>query len=1050
MRFLVVSTILVIIIFSANLYSQPTFSGPIDVESIGATTIFAKDLDNDGDIDIAAFEGGRHNGGAKSFAWFENTGNNSNWPKHPFHSTISPGPFTGDSEPVDLNNDGFMDFVLTVDQHNTTGNSFVYWWENPMGSGGLATDDWIPHIVAQNMTNCFHMQGLDVVDMDGDGKLDIVARNLGTSAVRIYFQNTLDNWTERVIPTRRREGQKVADLDRDGRPDIILNGFWLAAPPNPRTGTFLEFDIESDYYLQTNAGLNNSVKIDVADLDGDGIDDVLFSVAEGSPLRLAWFKCPNNPRTQPWVETIIENNFEDCHQAILTDLDLDGDLDIAGGFAFNSNGVKNWYNDDGLGGSWTSQIVDGSGHMYSEVVADIDNDGDMDLIGPKKYTGIVRIYINELSANNSGPITPPSQLNISSNDSLVLKLDWLDNSNNETGFEIWRAENGGTSALYTSVGVGVTTFTDNNTNFSTTYSYEVRGKNTTNNSSFTNAVSYTTKADPATGPVSSPGALSISSPDSLALVLNWTDNSSNETGFEVWRAENGGAFAPLATTAPNTTTYTDQSTVYATTYSYQVRGVNSTNQSVFTNQVSFTTKAGPDVNSGLLAYWKMDNATGTVASEAFNQFPGTLNSGVTWNTDGQYDGAAEFNGTTGRMNVGLVDVNPNALTISFWMKADDFDQVEGRFISKASGVNGSEHFWMVSTINSTRLRFRLQTTNGGTTTLVSPSVLVTNTWYMVTATYDQNMMKIYLDCNLVASVAKQGAIVNNSTISACIGNQPVGTGERPFDGLIDEMRIYDRALDANDVCDLMNYQPQQLTLLNIKVWLEGAYDSSTGDMSATTLQQMGLLPGQTPSNQIFVATPAGQPYNVSPWNYQGTEGSDWANNDYTASDMDWVLVAIRSTPAKSDELFRGVGMLQTDGQIKMVTPVTLAPTTVDNSYLYVAHRNHISVVSPTPVSLDPDGRTLSYDFTLQNSWTPSTGFGQKEITTGVWGMYTGDMQKMPGNSSDINSSDKQLWSVKNGTFGQYASEDLNMDNDISALDNVLWSYNNGIFSFVED
>jgi len=43
-----------------------------------------------------------------------------------------------------------------------------------------------------------------------------------------------------------------------------------------------------------------------------------------------------------------------------------------------------------------------------------------------------------------------------------------------------------------------------------------------------------------------------------------------------------------------------------------------------------------------------------------------------------------------------------------------------------------------------------------------------------------------------------------------------------------------------------------------------------------------------------------------------------------------------------------------------------------------------------------------------------------------------------------------LWSLTNGLFGSYASEDLNMDNDISALDNVLWSYNNGIFSFVED
>ncbi len=1040
----------ILVVMTIEGYSQPSFSPPIDIETIGATTVFAADLDKDGDIDIAAFEGGRHNGGAKVFAWYENTGNNSNWTKHPFHSTISPGPFTGDSEPVDLNNDGFMDFVLTVDKHSATGDNYVYWWENPLGSGGQATDDWIPHIVAQGMTNCYHMQGLDIADMDGDGKLDIVARNLGTSAVRIYFQNTLDNWTERVIPVRRREGQKVADLDRDGFPDIIFNGFWLAAPTNPRTGTYQEFDIESDYYLQTNAGLNNSVKIDVADLDLDGIDDVLFSVAEGSPLRLAWFKCPIDPRTQPWIETTIETNFEDCHQAILTDLDLDGDLDIAGGFAFNSNGVKNWYNMDGLGGSWSSQIVDAGGHMYSEVVADIDNDGDMDLIGPKKYTGTVRLYINQLSVNNSGPINAPDQLTINSTDSLVLKLSWEDNSNNETGFEISRSVDGGPFTLYTTVGAGVSSYTDNNTNYSTTYSYQVRGKNTTHTSSYTNSVDYTTKDDPSTGPVSSPGTLSISSPDSLTLVLAWTDNSTNETGFEVWRSENGAAFAPLATTAPDVTSYTDLTTVYATTYSYQVRSINSTNQSGFTNQVTYTTKAGPDINSGLLAYWKMDDGTGTTASEAFNQFPGTLNSGVTWNTEGKIDGAAEFNGTTGRIDVGPVEVNPNALTISFWMKADDFDQVEGRFISKASGVNSTEHYWMVSTINSTRLRFRLQTTNGGTTTLVSPSLLATNTWYLVTATYDQSVMSIYLDCNLVASVAKGGTIVNNSSVPATIGNQPIGAGERPFDGLLDEVRIYDRALDANEICELKIYQPQQLTLLNLKVWLEGAYDSSIGNMSGAMLHQMGMLPGQTPSNPIFTPTPAGQPYNVAPWNYQGLEGDGWSNVNYTSDDVDWVLVSLRSTPAKSDELFSGVGILKADGQIAMVTPVALAPSVIDNSFVYVAHRNHISAISANPVMLDADGRTLSYDFTTQNSWNANGGFGQKEIAPGVWGMYAGDMQKTTGASSDINSSDKQLWSQANGLFGQYGGEDLNMDSDISAFDNVLWSYNNGIFSLVED
>ncbi len=1033
-----------------TLIAQPTFSPPIDIEPIGATTVFAEDLDNDGDVDIAAFEGGKHNAGAKVFAWYENKGNDV-WTKHGFHSSISPGPFTGDSEAADFNGDGFMDFALLVDQHNSTGNSFVYWWENPMGSGGSATDDWIPHVVAQNMTNCFHMQGLDIVDMDLDGKLDIVARNLGTSAFRIYFQNTLDNWTERVIPIRKREGQKVADLDRDGTPDVIFNGFWLAGPTNPRTDTYQEFTIEDDYYTLPTSGLNNSVKIDVNDIDKDGINDVLFSVAEGATVRLAWFKCPNNPRTQAWVETTIENNFQNCHQAILTDLDNDGDLDIAGGYAFNTNGVENWYNMDGVGGSWSAQIVDASGGMYSEVVADIDNDGDMDLIGPSAYHRNVKIYKNQLDPNiNTGPLSDPNQLTISSNDSLTLVLNWQDNSNNESGFEIWRAVDGNAFSLLQTVNSGVIVFTDQTTDYSRTYEYRIRAINNTNISNFTNTVSYLTKPDPFTGPLSNPNLLTISSPDSLALVLNWSDNSINETGFEIWRAVGGGALALFQTVGIGVTNYTDQATVYSTNYSYEIRAINNTNVSGFSNTSSYLTGSGPDINSGLLAYWKMDDGQGTIATEEFNQYPGTLGTGVSWNTEGKLDGASEFDGTLGRMNIGTIDVDPNALTISFWMKADDFDQVEGRFISKASGVNGSQHYWMVSCISGTGLRFRLQTSNGGTTTLISATgVLSPNTWHFVTATYDQNTMKIYLDCNEVASVAKAGAILTNPAVPATIGNQPVGAGDRPFDGLMDDVRIYNKALNQSEICQLYNYIPTRAVTLNIQLWLEGVYSTTTNDMSGASLYDLGLLPGQTPSNPLFTPTPAGQPYSIAPWNYSGMEGTNWEDSNYTNDVVDWVLISLRSSPAKTEEFYQGVGVLKTSGMVELISDMPLTPAEVNNAYIYVSHRNHLSIISDGPVQLDADLETLSYDFRTQNSLV-NGGFGQKELTTGVWALYTGDILKTNAGNADINSNDKQFWSQNNGLFGLNVASDLDMDGDVSASDNVLWSRNNGIFSTVVD
>jgi large repetitive protein len=57
--------------------------------------------------------------------------------------------------------------------------------------------------------------------------------------------------------------------------------------------------------------------------------------------------------------------------------------------------------------------------------------------------------------------------------------------------------------------------------------------------------------------------------------LAWTDNSSNETGFEIYRATaSGGTYAIVATTGPNVTSFSDSGVQAATTYNYKVQAVN--------------------------------------------------------------------------------------------------------------------------------------------------------------------------------------------------------------------------------------------------------------------------------------------------------------------------------------------------------------------------------------------------------------------------------------------------------------------------------------------
>ncbi len=258
--------------------------------------------------------------------------------------------------------------------------------------------------------------------------------------------------------------------------------------------------------------------------------------------------------------------------------------------------------------------------------------------------------------------------------------------------------------------------------------------------------------------------------------------------------------------------------------------------------------------------------------------------------------------------------------------------------------------------------------------------------------------------------------------------------------------------------------PEACLELDLKVQLEGAMIDHLNPSNYLTVMRTdlnisrGLLPGQTPKNALVQGTPAGQPYNMTPWNYEGAEGAGWTDVDYEslaslhgAEVVDWMLLSLRTGVEKSSEVAQNAVLLLADGRIVAADENCLLPGTIQGTYYVVLeHRNHLGIMTQFPVTVA--NRTLSYDFTQNNSYRdlPSpTGYGQKQLPAGNWVMYSGDGQQVFDSPSfDINGSDKVLWLDNNGIFDRYQTADFDLNGDVSGVDRILWNDNNGITSRV--
>jgi hypothetical protein len=178
------------------------------------------------------------------------------------------------------------------------------------------------------------------------------------------------------------------------------------------------------------------------------------------------------------------------------------------------------------------------------------------------------------SSATSATFAVPTSFTSAAISNTEVQLNWVNNATAATGIEIWRAPTAtGTYTLLYTVTPTTTSYIHTGITASTANCYKIRAviNSPAASTAYTSNLCTTTFASF----ISAPTNLVVTKPAATTgtLKLNWTDNSSTENGFEIYRSLDNLTFTKIITTAANIVTYTNTGLVVGTTYYYKVRAV---------------------------------------------------------------------------------------------------------------------------------------------------------------------------------------------------------------------------------------------------------------------------------------------------------------------------------------------------------------------------------------------------------------------------------------------------------------------------------------------
>jgi len=256
----------------------------------------------------------------------------------------------------------------------------------------------------------------------------------------------------------------------------------------------------------------------------------------------------------------------------------------------------------------------------------------------------------------------------------------------------------------------------------------------------------------------------------------------------------------------------------------------------------------------LVGHWKFDDGEGAVAVDSSgNGNDGIINGDPLW-VEGMLDGALEFDGDGDWIDCGTdpsLNINiANAVTVTAWIKV----AVQG-LDHKVGGNQDNASGGYKMSVYSDKIEFEIRTSGNSAVlnrSVEGGTILEADVWYHVAGVYSlsDGYIRTYVNGVLDRELLTTEAL-GASPGSFKIGCEPFTTGSYNFNGVMDDIRVYDGALTEEEVQAVMMPIPEPVDPGTEGLVAHYAFENNADDSSGNELH--GTLVG----DPTFAEGPAG-------------------------------------------------------------------------------------------------------------------------------------------------------------------------------------------------